>query len=213
MAVQTFTKTGAKATTSAQLPKGIFDLKVENFELLKVTYNAYLDNGRSNNARTKTRTDVSGGGKKPWKQKGTGRARAGSIRSPIWKGGGVVFGPSGNENYSKRISTTAKRTAIKQALSIAFAGGKVSVIEAFEPKEAKTQAAVEILNKVGATRRTLVVVANKTETVARSTNNISDTKLVGAKYLNVFDVMNADTIIVEKAALVVIEAWLNGGAN
>jgi len=93
MSVSTFTKSGAKATTPAKLDKAIFDVMPENHELLKLAYDAYLANGRENLAITKTRGLISGGGKKPWRQKGTGRARFGSSRNPIWRGGGIVFGP------------------------------------------------------------------------------------------------------------------------
>ena len=99
MSVPTFTKSGAKATTPAKLDKGVFAVMPENHELLKLAYSAYLANGRDNLAVTKTRGLVSGGGKKPWKQKGTGRARFGSSRNPIWRGGGIAFGQTGEENY------------------------------------------------------------------------------------------------------------------
>ncbi len=211
MAVATYTKTGSKATTAAKLPKDVFGLEVENHELLKVAYNAYLDNGRTNNARTKLRGEVRGGGRKPWRQKGTGRARAGSIRSPLWRGGGITFGPSGNENYKKNLSKTAKRTAIKQALSLAAKDNSLSVIEAFELKDGKTKEAAALLAKLGAERRTLVVVAEKTDDVTRATNNLPNVKLVSATYINVFDAMNADQIVIEKAALSAIENWLAGG--
>lgn len=213
MAVATFTKSGGKATTPAKLSKDVFAVKVENHDLLKLAYNTYLDNARTNNARTKLRGEVRGGGRKPWKQKGTGRARAGSIRSPLWRGGGVTFGPTGNENYSKRLSTGAKRTAVKQALSLKADNGNISVIEAFEVKDGKTKAAAELLKKLGADRRTLIVVVEKSDSAVRATDNLVLTKLVGAKYLNVFDVMNADSIVIEKDAVGIIEDWLNGGAK
>lgn len=211
MATATYTKAGAKASTAATLPKEVFSVEVTNHELLKTAYNAYLDNARTNNATTKLRGEVSGGGRKPWKQKGTGRARVGSIRSPLWKGGGVTFGPTGNENYTTKISKSAKRTATKQALSLSSKDGNVAVIEAFDPKEGKTKAAVELLAKLGASRRTLVVVAEKTDNQIRSTDNIPKVKLVGAKYLNVYDIMNADMIVFEKAALDIVKNWLVGG--
>src|SRR6201986_785729 len=104
----TYTKAGTKATTAAKLSKTVFDVVPENHQLLKDAYIAYLANGRANYATTKTRGLVSGGGRKPWKQKGTGRARFGSSRVPIWRGGGIVFGPTGNENYSKDLNVKAK---------------------------------------------------------------------------------------------------------
>src|SRR4051812_13575832 len=108
-------------TTAAKaaLPKEVFAVEVENHELLKLAYDAYLANSRLASATTKQRGEVRGGGKKPWAQKGTGRARFGSSRNPIWRGGGIVFGPRGNENYTKKLSTTSKRVALKQALTLA----------------------------------------------------------------------------------------------
>src|SRR5450830_2146778 len=91
------------------LPKDIFDVDVNNHELLKLAYDSFLANSRSAHANTKKRGEVSGGGKKPWKQKGTGRARFGSSRNPIWRGGGIVFGPTGLENYTKKLPVTSKR--------------------------------------------------------------------------------------------------------
>lgn len=111
----------AESTTPAKatLPKEVFGVDVPNHELLKLAYDAFLANARTASATTLTRGLVSGGGKKPWKQKGTGRARFGSSRNPIWRHGGVVFGPSGNENYKLKMSVSAKRTAVRQALTLA----------------------------------------------------------------------------------------------
>src|ERR1700761_3330085 len=129
MAVATYTKTGTKATTPAKLDKAVFGVEAKNHDLLKQAYTSYLANGRENLAVTKTRGLVRGGGKKPWKQKGTGRARFGSSRGPIWRGGGITFGPTGQENYSKQMNTKAKRQAIRQALSDAATTNKIVVIE------------------------------------------------------------------------------------
>ena len=208
MAVPTYTKTGSKATTVAKLDKDVFSLEVANHELLKSAYVAYLANGRKNLAVTKKRGEVSGGGKKPWKQKGTGRARFGSSRNPIWRGGGVAFGPTGNENYTHKINLTAKRQAIRQALSLSAAAGKVSVIESFDVKSGKTGDAVKLLSKLGATKNVLVVVEHKSTELSRSTANIDFVKLSQPQYLNVFDVMNADNIIIDEKSLPIISEWL-----
>src|SRR6185437_13827705 len=144
MAVPTYTKSGTKATTAAKLDATVFGVMPENHELLKLAYVAYLANGRDNLAVTKTRGLVSGGGKKPWKQKGTGRARFGSRRNPIWRGGGIAFGPTGEENYSKQMNTKAKRLAIRQALSLAADADKIKVIETFECKDGKATAAASL---------------------------------------------------------------------
>lgn len=210
MAVITYTKSGTKATVAAKLDKTVFALDVKNHELLKQAYVAYLSNARESSAVVKTRGLVSGGGKKPWKQKGTGRARFGSSRNPIWRGGGIVFGPTGEENYTKKLPTQTKRLAIRQALSLAAVAGKIAVIEGFDIKEGKTSAAVKLLDKLGASKNTVIVVDNKTDDVVRATNNLNKVKVVQARYVNVYDTLNADHIIITTKALTEISDWLGG---
>lgn len=205
----TYTKSGAKATTPAKLDKQIFAVEIANHNLLKQAYTAYLANGRTNLANTKTRGEVSGGGKKPWKQKGTGRARFGSSRNPIWRGGGIAFGPTGNENYSHDLSTKSKRQVLRQALTMAADSGKVIILEMFECKEPKVQKTLSLLNKIGATGSTLLVVSNKDDLVKRATNNVPKLKVVQAKYLNVFDLLNADHVVVSQKSLQIINEWLS----
>lgn len=208
MATPTFTGAGAKAATAAKLNKDIFGVEVTNHQLLKQAYEAYLANGRDNLALTKTRGLVRGGGKKPWKQKGTGRARFGSSRNPIWRGGGIVFGPTGAENYSMKLSTTSKRVATRQALSLANENGKLIVMEKLVSKDGKTAEMAKLLTKVGITRDVLVVVDTKTPELVMATANLQHVILVSAKYLNVFDLLNADHVLVTADALKVIEEWL-----
>ncbi len=208
MSVPTFTKAGAKASTPAKLDKTIFDLKVESHDLLKQAYLAYLANGRENVAVVKTRGLVRGGGKKPWKQKGTGRARFGSSRNPIWRGGGIVFGPTGNENYSQKLNTQSKRVAIRQALSLQK--DLVKVIDGFDSKDAKVKSFVAILNKLDANRGVLVVVEEKTPELVRASRNVPYVKLVQAKYLNTYDILNAHNIVLTKKALDIVHEWLGG---
>lgn len=206
MSVATFTKAGTKASTAATLDKKVFGVKADNHELLKLAYLSYLANGRNANANTKERGDVRGGGKKPWKQKGTGRARFGSSRNPIWRGGGVVFGPTGNENYKLNLSTQSKRQAIRQALSLK--ADSVKVIEAFDAKDAKVKTAAKLLDKIGATRNVLLIVDEKNPLIVRATSNLQEVKTVQAKYVNVYDVLNADSIVVTQKALEIIHDWL-----
>lgn len=205
--VATYTKSGNKATTAAKLDSGIFGVTSVNHDLLKQAYVAYLANGRENLARTKTRGEVRGGGKKPWRQKGTGRARFGSSRVPIWRGGGVTFGPTGVENYKHAMPLKAKRTALRHALSLANASGKVAIIEAVDFK-GKTAAAAALLTKIGATRNTLLVTDNKTDELMQATRNLPNLQVVSAKYLTVFDILNADNILLTQAALKVVNEWL-----
>ncbi|HMS50398.1 MAG TPA: 50S ribosomal protein L4 [Candidatus Saccharibacteria bacterium] len=202
----TYTKTGTKATVAAKLAKDVFGIEVTSHELLKQAYQAYLSNGRGNLAVVKTRGLVRGGGRKPWKQKGTGRARFGSTRNPIWRGGGIVFGPTGEENYTKALPVKAKRVALRQALSLKTE--QIKIVEDFVCADGKSQGAVKLLEKLGATRNILVVVSEKTDTVTRATRNLQNVILVRATYLNVYDILNADTIIMTKDALVSVHEWL-----
>ncbi len=208
MSVATYTKTGTKASVAAKLNNDVFGVEVANNELLKQAYVAYLANGRKNLAVTKKRGEVRGGGRKPWKQKGTGRARFGSTRNPIWRGGGITFGPTGEENYSHKLTTAAKRSALRQALSLAAKDSRVKVIETFECKDGKTAETKKLLEKLDANRNVLLVVSNKDDLVERATRNLSFVKAVNAKYLNVYDIVNADSVIVSKKALEIVHEWL-----
>ncbi|MGH7195894.1 MAG: 50S ribosomal protein L4 [Candidatus Saccharimonadales bacterium] len=208
MAVATYTKTGTKATSSAKLDKTVFGEVPTNHELLKQAYINYLANGRQNLAKTKARGMVRGGGKKPWRQKGTGRARFGSSRNPIWRGGGVAFGPTGVENYSKQLPLKAKRKSICQALSLATEDNKIIVVEALALKSAKTAELHKFMTKIGATGQVLLAVDSKSEALVRAANNLPNVKLVQANYLNVFDVMNADHIVMTAPAQKIVETWL-----
>ena len=210
MAIPTFTKGGDKATTTAKLDKAVFAVEINSHELLKHVYDAYLANGRENLAVVKTRGLVSGGGKKPWKQKGTGRARFGSSRNPIWRGGGIVFGPTGEENYSKHVNVKAKRLALRQALSLAAGSDKIVVIEDIANDITKTSAMASLLNKTGANGRVLVVVADKTAELVLASRNLQDVKLVQPAYVNVYDVMNADKIVLTNAAIEAVTKRLGG---
>jgi large subunit ribosomal protein L4 len=208
MAVATFTKTGTKAQTPATLNKKVFGVEVKSHDLLKQAYLAYLANGRVNLAKTKKRGQVRGGGAKPWRQKGTGRARFGSSRNPIWTGGAVAFGPTGNENYSIKLNLAAKRLAIRQALSLAAKEDRIKVVESFSSTEGKVKPVIGLLNKIDAKGRILFVVDDKSDTTDRSTRNLSNIKTIQAKYLNVYDVSNADCLVVTKPALEIINEWL-----
>ena len=202
-------------TTKTTLPKDIFGVEVTNHELLKVAYNMYLANARSAQAKTKKRGEVSGGGKKPWKQKGTGRARFGSSRVPIWRGGGVAFGPTGDQNYTMKLSVGAKRTALRQALSLANKAGKLVQIDTFACPEGKTKETIKLLdaNKITKEQRVLLVVSVKDDLVRRATNNVNQVKVVQAMYLSVFDILNADKILMSKKALEMVSEWLKKEAK
>ena len=196
----------------ATLNKDIFGLTVENHELVKLAYDAYLANSRSSHAKTLKRGEVSGGGKKPWKQKGTGRARFGSTRNPIWRHGGVAFGRTGEENFTKKLSKTAKKVAVRQALSLKNAAKAIVTIETFACPKGKTKETIDMLkaNKISDKENVLLVVSEKDELVVRATRNVANLKAVRPTYLNVFDIMNADKIVITDKAMPMIRDWLMG---
>ncbi|MBQ7202368.1 50S ribosomal protein L4 [Candidatus Saccharibacteria bacterium] len=195
----------------ATLDKDVFGLSVENHELVKLAYDAYLANSRSSHAKTLKRGEVRGGGKKPWRQKGTGRARFGSTRNPIWRHGGVAFGRTGEENFTKKISRSAKQQAVKQALSMKNKDKAIFVLEPTVKLDGKTKTAMKVLKDMKLEDKlVLAVAAEKTPEVLRSVNNIPNVKLVRATYLNVFDIMNADAIVFGDAGYKATVKWLKG---
>lgn len=208
MAVETFTKAGNKAQNAAKLDKSVFAASSINHQLLKEAYISYLNGGRSNLSKTKTRGDVRGGGRKPWRQKGTGRARFGSSRNPIWTGGGVTFGQTGNENYTRKINVKAKRTAIRQALSIAATEGRIKIVDSIEFSDGRVKTVTALLKKINASGRILLV-TDKSDTLSmRATRNIERLKLTQSRSLSVFDILNADSIVFSKTALEDTTNWL-----
>lgn len=200
--------TTAKKPATIALPKDIFDVNTDNHELMKRAYESYLSKGRQNLAVTKTRGLVSGGGKKPWRQKGTGRARVGSSRSPIWRSGGITFGPTGHENYVKSLSTAEKRQAVRQSLTIASKAKKIITIAAFTATDGKVKNTTDLLAKHKLERKVLLVVEEKSQLVDRATRNVANVKAVQATYLNVYDILNSDNIVITKKAVTMITDWL-----
>ena len=195
----------------ATLDKDIFGLTVESHELVKLAYDSYLANSRSSHAKTLKRGEVSGGGKKPWRQKGTGRARFGSTRNPIWRHGGVAFGRTGEENFTKKLAKSSKLLAVRQALSMKNADKAVFVLDKTVKLDGKTKTAAKVLKDMKLEGKNVLAVANeKTPEVLRSTNNLPNVKLVRATYLNVFDILNADAIVFSESALKATEEWLLG---
>ncbi|MFC2602044.1 MAG: 50S ribosomal protein L4 [Candidatus Saccharimonas sp.] len=192
----------------AALPKSVFEVDVPNHELLKLAYDAFLANSRQASATTKTRGEVRGGGKKPWRQKGTGRARFGSTRNPIWRHGGIVFGPRGNENYSKKLSKTSKHVALRQALTLANQDKKILVSDIKTAGKTAEVAKFLAAKKCSEKDRVLLVVDEKTPELMRATNNLANALLVRAQYLSVYYILNADKIVITPAAVKAVESWL-----
>lgn len=179
--------------------------KAVMFEAVQV----YQANKRQATAKTKVRSEVSGGGKKPWKQKGTGRARAGSSRSPIWVGGGTVFGPDGRQNYSLSMNSKAHNLAVRSALSLKAKEKAIVVIDKFELAEVKTKSMVEVLKAVKAGKKVLIVLDEENENIINAAKNIAGTMIVPTDNVCVYDLLNVDTVVTTKAAIKKIEEALN----
>jgi large subunit ribosomal protein L4 len=169
-------------------------------------------NNRHGTHSTKTRGEVRGGGKKPWRQKGTGRARAGSIRSPLWGGGGVVFGPKPRD-YSKKINNKVKALAFSRALFDRVSAGEVAVIETFDIKATKTKVFNSIVERIAPKGKVLLVDAPFAIEAARASRNICRATLQEAAKLNTLDLAQYQKIIVSSKALEAIIARVNGGKN
>lgn len=207
MQAATFTKTGSKASSSVTLNKDVFGLEVKSTDLLKKAYIANQAKGRHTPAVTKLRGEVRGGGRKPWRQKGTGNARVGSIRSPLWRGGGITFGPTGNENHEIRMSKTEKRIATKQALSLKTKD--IYVIDGFDVKDKPTTNKVaKVLAKIAPNQKILVVIDKTDDNMSKTFRNIAKVRLITANSLCVANVLDADKILVTKDALAVVSANL-----
>lgn len=202
-----YAKTGTKHEVGVKLDKAVFGVEA-NHDLIGQAYRTYLANGRVAGATTLDRGDVRGGGKKPWRQKGTGRARVGSSRVPNWRGGGVVFGPTGNENHTINLPVKMKRQAIRQALSLKAAADHVAVIEAFDSTDGRVKATTELLGKLKLEGFVVLVVPEKTDLIVRATRNIAGLEVVTATYLNVFTIMNADHLVFTAPALEAVKNWL-----
>ena len=163
---------------------------------------------RSGSAATKTRAEVSGGGKKPWKQKGTGRARAGSSRSPIWRGGGAAFGPR-SRSYAYRLPRTARRAALASALSQKARDGPVRVIDSLRLDQPKTKRMQEILSALGINSSVLIVGAGEDRNLELSARNLPYTRVMTVAGLNVYDVLRHEILLIQRDALPVIEERLS----
>ena len=180
------------------LSDDVFGVSV-NTAVLHAAVRAYLMNKRQGTQSTKTRTEVSGGGKKPWRQKGTGRARQGSTRSPPWTHGGVALGPK-PRSYRIDLNKKVKRTALKSALSDKALGGNMVVVDAITAAEYKTKTMTAMLAAVGAQGKALVILADNDDKVVRSFANIPGVKTAQATCINVYDILNADKLVVARAA-------------
>jgi large subunit ribosomal protein L4 len=188
-----------------ELKEQIFSLKPRP-HLLHQAVLMQLANRRAGTASTKSKGMVRGGGKKPWRQKGTGRARAGSIRSPIWVGGGTIFGPQPRD-YSYRMPRSARRTALLSALSQKRQDGRLIVVDKLQPEQPKTKIMAKALADLNV-RSALIVIPAKDDIVERSARNLPRVKVLRVEGLNVYDLMRYEHLILTEAALRLIEERL-----
>ena len=198
-----YSRSGTK-TQEVTLPK-VFSTEVSQ-DLLKQAVLRSQANLRQGNAKTLTRGEVRGGGRKPWKQKGTGRARFGSSRVNIWRHGGVAHGPTGLQNYQKDMPTGMIRSSLRMALS--EKAQSVVVIEKLAVSEPKTRLADALLNKIDAEGSVLIVATQFDEKFALATDNLPGVKMVTTTQLRTYDILLADCILIEKPALDELQSWL-----
>ena len=192
-----------EAVGTMTLSDAIFAADI-NGAVLHAAVKRYLGNQRQGTQSTLTRTEVSGGGKKPWRQKGSGRARQGSTRSPQWTHGGVALGPK-PRLYKTKMNKKVKKLAMISALSSKVAGNEMIVIDKIETAEFKTKVMVKMLAAVGAAKKALVVLAEKDEKVVKSFANIPGVKVAFVNTLNVYDILNCDSFVIAKGAVEKLE--------
>lgn len=196
----------AEVVGEMELNDKIYAIK-PSIHLLAESVRIQASNARKGLAHTKTRGEVSGGGKKPWKQKGTGRARVGSIRSPIWRHGGITFGPRSDRNWSLKINKKAKTKALFMSLSDKVTDGKLIVLEGLNLEAAKTKQFIAVMNafegKLG--KKQLLVLPKKDDSIVRASRNVPHVNQVFAASLNVTDILKADSMVILKDSLPIIE--------
>ena len=200
--VQVYNQEGRK-TSKMELADSVFAIE-PNESAMHLAVVSYLAAQRQGTQSTLTRSEVSGGGAKPWRQKGTGRARQGSIRSPQWTHGGIALGPKPRK-YKVDLNKKVKRLAMKSALSSKVAADEMIVINKIELEEIKTKAVVEMLAKLKAAKKALIVTENSDEKIYKSARNIEGVKVVTVNTLCVYDILNCDSFIVLKDAAKKIE--------
>jgi large subunit ribosomal protein L4 len=208
MKVDVLNMNGEKVKT-VELPAEIFEAPV-NVDLMHQAFVQQMANARLGTHKTKTRSEVSGGGRKPWKQKGTGRARQGSTRSPVWAKGGKIHTPRPRK-YTQHLPVKMRRAALRSALSAKAADAGLVVVDELTLPEPKTRLMAQALNTLVGDASVLVLVGEKDanyDVVARSTNNLPDAKLLMANYVNVRDLLGYDKLVMPLKALDVLKTFL-----
>lgn len=193
-----------EAIGTVELDANVFGVK-PNRGLIEQAVVTQLSNRRQPLAHTQTKGDVRGGGRKPWKQKGTGRARHGSIRSPQWKGGGIVHGPRSNRSYARKMNIKAKRQALLMSLSDKAQAERVSIVDTFQLPEAKTKLMAKFFSKLPARKTSLFILPASAPLTVRAGRNIPGLTFIRADSLNVYDIIKHQQLVILQAALPVIQ--------
>lgn len=203
MIVEVLDKSGKKVS-QLELDDNVYGTVKEHlfYEVVKMQ----LANRRSGTASTKTRAEVSGGGVKPWKQKGTGRARSGSNRSPVWRHGGTVFGPHPRD-YSYKVPKKVMKEAVKSALALRIKEGKLFVYDSIDLSEPKTKAALEVLKNSNLSNA-LIVIDGQNRNLELAVRNLKDYKILQAGGMNVYDVLDFDNLVMTRSAFEKVEAMI-----
>jgi len=208
MQIDLYSQSGEK-TEKLKLNSYIFEVEI-NKGLIHLAYVNQMANARQATAKTKTRGEVRGGGKKPWKQKGTGRARTGSLRSPVFIGGGTIFGPTGTQNYKKDMPRKQREKALFSTLSLKAKENTIIAVEEFKTTVIKTKEAITLIAKLPIARTALLVIPDNNESVKRAFRNIPFIRVIQAPYLNIRDLLTYEMVIFAKSSLEVVEKlWAN----
>lgn len=194
-----------KEVEELELPEDVFGLKI-NKDLVQQAVVAQMGNSRQVLAHAKDRSEVRGGGKKPWRQKGTGRARHGSIRSPIWRGGGVTFGPTKERNFSQKINKKMKQKAMKMSLASKFKDNELIILDNLNINSPKTKDMAKVINDLGKVkndikRSALIALAEKNENIVKAIKNIPKIGIIGINSLNIVDVLKYKYLIMTKKGI------------
>ncbi len=195
-----------EVVSQVNLSPAIFGAEIKD-HLFYDVIRMQLANRRKGNASTKGKSEVSGGGKKPYRQKGTGRARAGSTRSPLWTGGGVIFGPKPRD-YSYKVPKKVRKAALRSVLSKKLEEKKLIIVDGFDIKEIKTKNFLKIMEKLDFTKA-LIVISERDKNLELSSRNVKEVKILPAQGINVFDVLKYDTLVMTTDAIKVIEEALS----
>ncbi len=193
--------------SKVSLSSDVFACEVNN-QVMFDAVQVYQANMRQATAKTKTRAEVSGGGKKPFRQKGTGRARAGSTRSPLWRHGGIVFGPKGNQNFKLEMNKKSHNLAVRSALTLKVNDKDMIVVDAFNFDAPKTKEMVKVMKNINAKEKTLFVIAEDNDNFVASARNIPGVIITGFNNLCVYDILNADSVVMTLDAIKAVEEEL-----